>query len=437
MAFAGFSGATFTNASNSGVIFAPFESFEHRLETGQSSGKIIGSLFGSLQSIQEAFIIALPPPPVRGIGNSGGFKMMLQDRNSADMRPILALANEIAGKANQTPGLTGVFTTFSASSPQFFLEIDRDKARMLNVPIPNIFETLSINLGTAYVNDFNAFGRVYQVRAQADQAFRIDRDDIVKLKVRSAAGALVPLGTLVDIRDVTGPSLVQRYNMYVSVPLQGNAAPGVSTGTALDLMEGIAAETLPQGTSFEWTELALQERQTGNTAVFIFGLSVLFVFLALAAQYESWIMPFAIVLIVPLGVLAALLGVAFRGLDNNVLVQIGLIVLVGLAAKNAILIVEFARQAQERGASAVEAAVEACRLRLRPILMTAFAFILGVVPLVIATGPGRGNAPVARHRRLLRHARRDAVRPVPDARLLRDAEAALSFPPRRTRATGA
>ena len=388
VAFAGFSGATFTNASNAGVIFAPFKSFEERLKSGDSSGKIIGNLFGSLQGIQEAFIIALQPPPVRGIGNSGGFKMMLEERNSADMRPILALAYEIAGKANQTPGLTGVFTTFSASSPQFFLEIDRDKARMLNVPIPNIFDTLSINLGTAYVNDFNAFGRVYQVRAEADQAFRMQRDDILKLKVRSATGALVPLGTLVEIRDVTGPTLVQRYNMYTAVPLQGNAAPGVATGTALDLMEKVTAETLPQGTAFEWTELALQERQTGNTAVFIFGLSVLFVFLALAAQYESWILPFAIVLIVPLGVLAALVGVALRGLDNNILVQIGLIVLVGLAAKNAILIVEFARQAQERGASPVDAAVEAARLRLRPILMTAFAFILGVVPLMIATGPG-------------------------------------------------
>ena len=388
VAFAGFSGATFTNASNAGVIFTPFDSFEHRLETGETSAKIVGSLYANLQSIQEAFIIALPPPPVRGIGNSGGFKLQLQERNSADVRPLLALAYEIAGKANQTPGLTGVFTTFSASSPQLFLEIDRDKARMLNVPIPNIFETLSINLGTAYVNDFNAFGRVYQVRAQADQAFRIEREDISKLKVRSATGALVPLGTLVEIRDVTGPALVQRYNMYVSVPLQGNAAPGVSTGEALGLMESVAAGTLPQGTSYEWTELALQESQTGNTAVLIFGLSVLFVFLALAAQYESWIMPFAIVLIVPLGVLAALLGVAFRGLDNNILVQIGLIVLVGLAAKNAILIVEFARQAQERGISAVDAAVEACRLRLRPILMTAFAFILGVLPLMIATGPG-------------------------------------------------
>ncbi|BCH23038.1 efflux RND transporter permease subunit [Mesorhizobium sp. L-8-3] len=388
VAFSGFSGATFTNASNAGVIFAPFDSFEHRLAQGLSQDKIIGNLFGRLQSIQEAFIIALAPPPVRGIGNSGGFKLQLQERQGTDIRKILELAHQVAAKANQTPGLMGVFTTFSASSPQFFLDIDRNKARMLNVPIPNIFETLSVNLGAAYVNDFNAFGRLYQVQAQADQSFRLQREDILRLKVRSATGALVPLGTLVDIRDVTGPQLVQRYNMYVSVPVQGSAAPGVSTGTALDLMEGISEEILPEGTSYEWTELAFQERSTGNTAVFIFALSVLFVFLALAAQYESWVLPFAIVLIVPLGVLAALVGVALRGLDNNVLVQIGLIVLVGLAAKNAILIVEFARQAQERGASVVEAAVEACRLRLRPILMTAFAFILGVVPLVIAVGPG-------------------------------------------------
>jgi hydrophobic/amphiphilic exporter-1 (mainly G- bacteria), HAE1 family len=388
VAFAGFSGATFTNAPNGGVIFAPFKSFEERLESGDSVGKIIGALSERLAGIQEAFIIALPPPPVSGIGNAGGFKMMLQERSGSDMRSILAFAYEIAAKANQTPGLVGVFTTFSASSPQFFLAIDRDKARMLDVPIPNIFDTLSINLGAAYVNDFNAFGRVYQVRAQADQAFRMQREDILKLKVRSATGALVPLGTLIEIQDVTGPQLVQRYNMYTAVPLQGNAAPGVATGTALDLMEKVATETLPPGTSYEWTELALQEKSTGNTAVFIFGLSVLFVFLALAAQYESWIMPFAIVLIVPLGVLAALIGVAFRGLDNNILVQIGLIVLVGLAAKNSILIVEFARQAQERGANPVDAAVEAARLRLRPILMTAFAFILGVVPLMIAVGPG-------------------------------------------------
>ncbi|TCL65158.1 multidrug efflux RND transporter permease subunit [Rhizobium sp. BK251] len=386
--FAGFSGATFTNASNAGVIFAPFDTFEHRLANNQSATQIIGQLYSSLQSIQEAFIIAIPPPSVRGIGNSGGFKMQLLDRESADMRRVLGLAFQMMGTAAQTPGLTGVFTTFSASSPQFFLAIDRDKARALNVPIPNIFDTLSINLGTSYVNDFNAYGRVYQVRAQADQQYRIERDDILALKVRSATGALVPLGTLVDIQDRSGPALVQRYNMYVSVPLQGNPAPGTSTGTALDKMEAIAAETLPPGTGFEWTELAFQERNTGNTAIYIFALSVIFVFLALAAQYESWVLPLAIILIVPLAVLAALIGVHLRGMDNNILTQIGLIVLIGLAAKNAILIVEFARQAQQEGKNAIEAAIEASHLRLRPILMTAFAFIFGVVPLMIATGPG-------------------------------------------------
>ncbi len=386
--FAGFSGATFTNASNQGLIFATFDPFEERLEKGQSAEKLIGQLYANLQSIEEAFIIAIPPAPVRGVGNSGGFKMQIKDLGNSDMKRILPLAYEIMGAANNTKGLAGVFTTFSASSPQYFLDIDRDKARSLNVPIPNIFEALSINLGTSYVNDFNAYGRVYQVRAQAEQNHRMERDDILALKVRSATGALVPMGTLVDIKDTTGPSLVQRYNMYVSVPIQGRAAPGVSTGSALDAMEQVAAKILPPGTSFDWTELSYQERNTGNTATYIFILSVVFVFLALSAQYESWTLPLAIILIVPLAILAALVGVHLRGLDNNILVQIGLIVLIGLAAKNAILIVEFARQAQEEGATAVEAAITASRLRLRPILMTAFAFILGVVPLMIAKGPG-------------------------------------------------
>ena len=386
--FAGFSGATFTNASNAGVVFAPFKPFSERLKDGHSATEIIGHLYQSLQSIQEAFIIAIPPPSVRGVGNSGGFKMQIEDLDNPDMTRILGLARQMMGEAGQTPGLTGVFTTFSDSSPQYYLAIDRDKARLLNVPIPNIFDTLSINLGVSYVNDFNAFGRVYQVRAQADKQFRMDRNDVLALKVRSATGALVPLGTLVDIRDSSGPALVQRYNMYVSVPLQGNPTPGTSTGTAIAKMEELARKTLPPGTTFEWTELAYQETHTGNTAIYIFALSVVFVFLALSAQYESWILPLAIILIVPLAVLAALIGVYLRGMDNNVLTQIGLIVLIGLAAKNAILIVEFARQAQEQGKDAVEAAVEASRLRLRPILMTAFAFIFGVLPLAVATGPG-------------------------------------------------
>lgn len=388
VAFAGFSGATFTNATNSAAIFARFRPFDERVEAGASADKIIGDLFGRMQQIEEAFIIAIPPPPVRGLGNSGGFKLQLQNRTGDDVRGILAVAYQMMGQAQQNPNLSGVFTTFSANSPQVFLEIDRQKASILNVPIPNIFETLRINLGTAYVNDFNAFGRVYQVRAQADQRFRIDQEDINRLRVRSSTGALVPLGTLVEMREVSGPDLIQRYNMFTSVALQGNAAPGVSSGTALDVMEELARRSISPGMGYEWTELAFQERQTGNTAVFIFALSVLFVFLVLAAQYESWSLPVAIILIVPMGVLSALIGVMIRGQDNNILTQIGLVVLVGLAAKNAILIVEFAKQAEVEGKTPVEAVIEACRLRLRPILMTAFAFILGVLPLAIATGPG-------------------------------------------------
>ena len=388
VAFAGFSGATFTNASNSAAIFATFEDFDSRIAQGQTANQIIGNLYGRLQAIQEAFIIAVPPPPVRGIGNSGGFKMQLQERNGEGVERVLAAAYQMMGQAQQTPGVMGVFTTFSASSPQIYLEIDRVKARMLNVPIPAIFETLQINLGTAYVNDFNAFGRIYQVRAQADQSFRAEREDISRLKVRSATGALVPLGTLVEIKDVAGPDLVQRFNMYTSVPLQGNAAPGVSTGDSLAIMENMAAQTLPQGLDFEWTELAFQEKQTGDTAIYIFMLAIVFVFLVLAAQYESWVLPLAIILIVPMSLLSALWGVNIRGMDNNILTQIGLVVLIALAAKNAILIVEFAKQLEDEGKGLIEAVVEACRLRLRPILMTAFAFILGVVPLMIATGPG-------------------------------------------------
>jgi HAE1 family hydrophobic/amphiphilic exporter-1 len=388
VAFAGFSGATFTNATNSAAIFAGFKAFDERITAGDSGTKIIGDLFARMQQIEEAFIIAIPPPPVRGLGNSGGFKVQLQNRTGDDVRGILAAAYQLMGQTRQNPNLAGVFTTFSANSPQVYLEIDRQKASILSVPIPNIFETLRINLGTAYVNDFNAFGRVYQVRAQADQRFRVDQEDINRLRVRSSTGALVPMGTLVEMREVSGPDLIQRYNMFTSVALQGGAAPGISSGVALAVMEDLVRQGLSPSMGFEWTELAFQERQTGNTAVLIFALSVLFVFLVLAAQYESWSLPIAIILIVPMGVLSALLGVTLRGQDNNILTQIGLVVLVGLAAKNAILIVEFAKQAELEGKSPIEAVVEACRLRLRPILMTAFAFILGVLPLVIATGPG-------------------------------------------------
>ncbi len=389
VAFAGFSGATFTGASNQGVIFTPFDSFEDRLEADLPAHKIVGALFGRMQVLQEAFIIAIQPPSVRGVGNGGGFKLMLKDSESADMSRVLNTAYAVMGASAQSDKVQGVFTTFTQGSPQVYLEIDRVRAQMLNVPIGAIFETLAINLGSSYVNDFNAFGSLFQVRAQADESFRLERADIAALKVRSATGALVPLGTLVEIRDTAGPILVQRYNQQVAVPLQGAATPGVATGDALIEMEALAEAVSPPGINYEWTELALQERSQGNEATIIFAMSVLFAFLLLAALYESWVLPFAIILIVPMSILSALLGVLWRGMDNNILTQVGLIVLVGLAAKNAILIVEFAKQAQEeRGASPAEAAVEACKLRLRPILMTAFSFILGVVPLIIATGPG-------------------------------------------------
>ena len=388
VAFAGFSGATFTTATNAAAVFATFKPFSERTGKGLSSGEITGALFGRLQQIEEAFTIAIQPPSVRGVGQGGGFKMQIQERNGTDMGRALQTAYAMMGAAQSTPAVTRVFTTFSNSSPSFYLDIDRVKARQLDVPIGAIFQTLEINLGTVYVNDFTAFGRRYDVRAQADHRFRLEPEDIARLKVRSSKGVLVPLGTIVEIKSDSGPYLVQRYNQFVSVPLQGSPAPGVSTGDALAAMEAIAAGNLPQGMTFEWTELALQEKLTGNTAIYLFVLAIVVVFLLLSAQYESWTLPLAILLIVPLSMLTALAGVMLRGMDNNILTQIGLIVLVGLAAKNAILIVEFARQIEDGGKATIEATIEACRLRLRPILMTAFAFILGVVPLVIASGPG-------------------------------------------------
>ena len=386
---AGINAATFTPASNGAILFTPFKPFDERVATGRGADAIVGDIMKALAPMQEAFTVAVPPPPVRGLGNQGGFKLQVQEKDSADMRRVLGLTYQMMGAAAKDPQLSRVFTTFTAATPQVWVDIDRTKAQMLNVPISAVFDALQDNLGSAYINDFNAFGRVYQVRAQADETFRVSRDDIAQLKIRSSNGALVPLGSLVSIRDVAGPSLVQRYNMYTSVPLQGSAAPGVSSGVALDKMEALAASILPPGTGFQWTELAFQEKAVGSSTTAIFALSVLFVFLLLAAQYESWALPLAIILIVPLSIGAALGGVFLRGMDNNILTQIGLVVLVGLAAKNAILIVEFASQGEiQNRQGPVKAVIEACRLRLRPILMTAFAFILGVLPLVIAKGPG-------------------------------------------------
>ena len=384
----GISGSTFTPSSSQGIMFAPLKPFDERTGPGMKDFEIAGEVIKRLGVIQEAFTIAVPPPPVRGLGTSGGFKMMVQDRSGAGLESLLAATRGMIAEANKNPDLARVYTTFGINTPQIYLDIDRVRARMLNVPLSNVFATLQVNLGGAYVNDFNAFERVYQVRAQADARFRAERERILRLNVRTADGAQVPLGSLVSIRDVAGPDLVQRYNMYTSIPVQGETPPNIASGTGLNAMEKVAAQTLPSDLGYEWTDLAYQEKLAGNTAVYIFALSVLFVFLVLAAQYESWSLPLAIILIVPLAVLAALTGVVLRGMDNNILTQIGLVVLIGLAAKNAILIVEFARQLEDEGKGVIDAVVEAVRLRLRPILMTSFAFILGVAPLVVARGPG-------------------------------------------------
>ncbi|WP_375463277.1 efflux RND transporter permease subunit [uncultured Methylobacterium sp.] len=386
---AGFDGATFTNTTNSGVMFITLSGAKERAVHGRSAAVITGDVLKATASIQEARVIVIPPPPVRGLGSGGGFKMQVESRQSSAIGPLLAAVGEVLGQANQSSDVQRVFTTFSNDTPQYYLDIDRTIARMLNVPLANVFASLQADLGGTYVNDFNTLGRIYQVRLQSDAGYRASLQDISQIKVRSSTGALVPLGTLANVRDVAGPQIVQRFNLFYSVPVQGVAKPGVSTGQALDAMEAIAAKALPEGYAYDWTEIAYQQRAAGNTAVYVFALGILLVFLVLAAQYESWTLPLAILMVVPTGVLAALAGVQLRGQDNNILTQIGLIVLIGLAAKNAILIVEFAHDiegVEQKGP--VDAAVQACRLRLRPILMTAFAFILGVLPLVVATGPG-------------------------------------------------
>jgi len=313
--------------------------------------------------------------------------MIVQDRLVAGYHALEQAAQQLIGQAHQEKGLANVFTLFNTATPRVFADVDRAKADMLGVPTERVNETLQVYLGSAYVNDFNLLGRTYHVTAQADAQYRDDTSDIGLLKTRSNSGAMVPIGTVATFQDKTGPYRVTRYNLFPAVEVDGDTAPGYSTGQSLKTMEGLAAK-LPQGFSTEWTDIAFQQKLAGNIAAVIFALSVVFVFLVLAAQFESLLLPLSIILIVPMTLLAAMTGVNLRGLDNNILTQVGLIVLIALAAKNAILIVEFAKQAEERGLAAIDAAVEAARSRLRPILMTSFAFILGTVPLVMASGPG-------------------------------------------------
>jgi hydrophobe/amphiphile efflux-1 (HAE1) family protein len=388
VAFVGFDGATFTNAPNAGVVFATLDSFEDRAAHGLTMGGILADLQGRLMGDPDAMVFVLSPPSVPGIGTGGGFKLMIQDRAGRGPRAMEQAMQAVMIAANQTPGIAFAFSLFNTATPQVRTDIDRSRAEMLGVPVSRVHEAMGVYLGSAFVNDFNLLGRTWRVTAQADAPFRTGVEDIARLRTRSDSGAMVPLGSIATFQETSGPYRMPRYNLYPAVELQGEALPGVSTGQAIALMERVLAENLPEGFSYEWTEIALQEKLVGNTAPIAFGLAVVFVFLVLAAMYESWLLPLAIVLIAPMSVLAALLGVRYAGLDNNVLVQVGLVVLVGLAAKNAILIVEFARAAEEDGATRWDAAVAAARTRLRPILMTSLAFILGVLPLTIATGAG-------------------------------------------------
>jgi len=391
---AGLSPISLTASPNAGTIFVILEDFDKRTTPNLSGNAIIAELRKRCAGIQEAFVGVFPPPAVNGLGIVGGFKMQVQDRAGLGLQALQGATFQLMDAASKEPAVRGVLSSFRANVPQLFVDVDRTKAKSMRVGLGEIYDTLQIYLGSLYVNDFNLFGRTYQVTAQADAPFRREPKDILDLKTRNAAGQMVPLGTLVKVRESTGPDKIVRYNMYPSAELNGAAAPGVSSGQAIAIMEQMAKEKLPPGMGFEWTEMTLQEILAGNTAIYVFPLCVLFVFLTLAAQYESWSLPLAIILIVPMCLLSAIFGIWLRGvvtstpMDNNIFTQIGFVVLVGLACKNAILIVQFAKQRQDAGLSRSEAAVEASRLRLRPILMTSFAFIFGVIPLVFALGAG-------------------------------------------------
>ena len=385
----GFNGATFTQAPNSGAVFLTLEPWDKRgRDPKESAAGITAELFKRLAGFQEALILVIQPPPVAGIGNAGGVRMMVEDRAARGSQALLEATTAMVTKASQTPGLTQVFTLFENSTPQIYLDIDRTKAQMLGVNVADVFGALQVYIGSAYVNDFNLLGRTFRVTAQADALYRREPSDILKIRVRNGSGETVPLGSFTTVRNIAGPYRVPRYNLYPAAELDATAVPGYSQGQAIDALQKIAAETLPDGFGYEWTTLAFQQIRAGSTALFAFALAVVFVFLVLAAQFESLTLPLAVILIVPMCLVASISGVIMRGQDNNILTQVGFIVLIGLAAKNAILIVEFAKQLEDQGRDRWTAAVEAARLRLRPILMTSFAFIFGVMPLVWAIGAG-------------------------------------------------
>jgi multidrug efflux pump len=387
-AITGYSSVLQANQSNLGAAFMIPDTFDKRKDPSLTANALMATLRKKFSAIQEARILVIPPPPLRGLGNAGGFKLQVQDLNNAGLASLEAATKQFTDALTREPGLSSILTGFKSNVPQFFIDIDRQQAKNMGVSLADINETLQIYLGSVYVNDFNLFGRTYQVTAMAEPEFRVSPDDVGRLQTRNNKGQMVPLGAIVKVKKTGGVDRVQRYNLYTASDISGNIAPDLSSGDMIAKVERIAREVLPEGYAFEWTDLTYQQILSGNTLIYIFPLCVLFVFLVLAAQYESWSLPLAVILIVPMCLLSAISGVWWMRQDNNLFTQIGLVVLVGLAAKNAILIVEFAKQQQDEGKDRFAAAVEACRLRLRPILMTSFAFILGVLPLVLATGPG-------------------------------------------------
>jgi HAE1 family hydrophobic/amphiphilic exporter-1 len=380
-----------TNASNAATVFVILDSWDERSEPSLSQDAILRGLQGKFRAIQEAIVFAFLPPAITGLGVAGGFQMQLQDRGDVGLRELEKMAREIIQDGSGQSGLSFLNTTFRANVPQVFAEVDRTKAKQLGVSLNEVFGTLQAYLGSAYVNDFNRFGRTWQVKVQADHEFRVEPDDIRKLEVRDAGGRMVPMGTLVDVDRILGPQTILRYNLYPAASITGRAAPGFSSGQALNIMEQMVDVKLPDSFGFEWTGMSFQEKKVGTEAILVFALAIVLVFLVLAAQYESWTSPAAVILVVPLAVVGTILALVSRGFDNNVYTQIGIVLLIGLASKNAILVVDFAREQRLQGKSILEAATTAAQLRFRPILMTAISSIAGFMPLVIASGAGAAS----------------------------------------------
>tara|TARA_R110001599_G_scaffold7498_3_gene36648 strand:+ start:15802 stop:18963 length:3162 start_codon:yes stop_codon:yes gene_type:complete len=388
VAFPGLSINGLTNSTNSGIVFTPLDDFAERTDPSLSAGAIAAALNQKFAAIEDAYIAIFPPPPVQGLGTIGGFRLQIQDRANYGYDELYKVTMQVMQKAWATPELAGVFSSYQINVPQLDVDIDRTKAKQQSVSLDELFTTLQGYMGSVYANDFNQFGRTYQVNVQADEQFRQTPEQIAQLKVRNNNGDMVPIGSFINVSNTAGPDRVMHYNGFTTAEINGGAAPGFSSGEAQAAIEKILAQTLPNGMSYEWTELTYQQILAGNAGMYIFPLIILLVFMVLAAQYESLSLPLAIILIIPMTLLSALSGVLIAGGDNNIFTQIGFIVLVGLATKNAILIVEFAKELQDEGKSAREAILEAGRLRLRPILMTSIAFIMGVVPMVFSTGPG-------------------------------------------------